>query len=77
MHPTAMRLADHAAELPDQGHEGVARAREAFVDARAIQQLYPGRARDRRGGLIWDDAEFGLCLGQRNFNVKPGLPAVL
>ena len=49
MHPAAMRLADDAAELPDQRHERVAGAREAFVDARAVQQLEPRlRARSPR-----------------------------
>ena len=45
MHPAAMRLADDAAELPDQRHERVAGAGEALVDARAVQQLEPRRAR--------------------------------
>ena len=39
MYPTAMGLTDNATEFPDQRHEGVASARETFVDARAIEQL--------------------------------------
>ena len=39
VHPAAMRLADDAAELPDQRHERVAGAGEALVDAGAIHQL--------------------------------------
>jgi len=65
------------AELPHQGHERVARACETLIDARAIQQLQPGRTRNRLGRLLGDDAELGLCLGQRGLHIQPSLPAVL
>ena len=77
VHPAAVLLADHARQLPDQRHDGVAGAGEALVDARAIEQLQPRGARDRLGGIGGDDAEFGLRAGQRDLDVQPGLPAVL
>ena len=77
VHPAAVLLAHHARQLPDQRHDGVAGAGEALVDARAIQQFQPRRARDRLGGIGGDDAEFGLRAGQRDLDVQPGLPAVL
>ena len=72
-----MRLADHAAELPDQRHDGVAGAREAFVDARAIEQLQSGSPRDRLGRIVRNDAQLRLRPGERDLDVEPGLPAVL
>ena len=77
MHPAAVRLADDAAEFPDQRHERVAGAGEAFVDARAVHQLEPRLGGDRLGRLGRDDAELGLGAGQRGLDIEPGLPAVL
>src|SRR5206468_4317540 len=31
---------------------------------------------DRLGGLLRDDAELGLGMGQRDLDIEPGLPAV-
>ena len=41
MHPAAMRLADDAAEFPDQRDDGVAGAGEPLIDARPVHQLQP------------------------------------
>ena len=77
MHPAAMRLADNPAQLPDQRHDGVAGARETFVEPGAVHQVVMRRLYDGRGGFVGDDAEFGLRLGQRRLDIEPGLPAVL
>ena len=39
MHPAAMRLADDAAEFPDQRHDRVAGAGKALVDAGAVEEF--------------------------------------
>ena len=77
MHPAAMRLADDAAELPDQRHERVAGAGEAFVDARPVHQLQPGLGGDGLGRVGRDDAELGLGARQGGLDIEPRLPAVL
>jgi hypothetical protein len=77
MHPAAMRLADDPRQFPDQRHNRVAGAREAFVDALAVEQFEACRARDRLGGLLRDDVELGLGARQRRLDIKPGLPTVL
>ena len=77
MHPAAMRLADDAAELPDQRHQRMAGAGEAFVDALAVHQLELRICSNRLRGLGGDDAELGLGVGEGGLDVEPGLPAVL
>jgi len=77
MDPAAVRLADDAAELPHQRHQGVAGAGETFVDLFAVHQLEPRLGRDRLGRRRRNDAELGLGAGQRHLDVEPGLPAVL
>src|SRR5687768_10505911 len=52
-------------------------AREAFLDARAVEQLEFRAAGDRFGGFARDDAELGLRPRERGFDIEPGLPAVL
>ena len=55
MHPAAMRLADDAAQFPDQRHDRVAGARETLVDAGR------GRAvRDARPRAIASAASLGM-----------------
>ena len=76
MHPAAMRFADDAAEFPDQRHDRVAGAREAFVDARPVHQLQPRLRGDRLGRVGRNDAELGLRAGQRGLDVEPRLPAI-
>jgi hypothetical protein len=76
MHPTAVRLADHAAELPDQRHDGVAGACEALVDALAVEQRELRLGSDRLGCFGGDDAQLGLRPCQSGLDVEPGLPAV-
>ncbi len=74
--PAAVRVADDAAEFPDQGDDGVAGAGEAFVDAGAVHVVQARGTGDGFGGSGWDDAELGLGAGQRDLHVEPGLPAV-
>ena len=77
MHPTAVRIADHTRKFPDQRHKSVAGARQAFVDARAIQEFKaPGTCDGvgRRGG---NDRQLCLRLGQSHLDVEPGLPTAL
>ncbi len=74
MHP-APRLPGDARQLPHQRHNGVAGASSGLVDPIAIEQIELSGSRDRRGSILWDDSELGLCFRQRGFNVKPRLPA--
>ena len=64
MHPAAMRLADDAAQLPHQRHDGVAGAGKALVEAGAVHQLVMRRFDNRVGSFPGDDAELGLRLAK-------------
>ena len=76
VHPAAMRFADDTAEFPDQRHQRVTGAGEAFVDARAVHQLEPGFHRDRVRRLARNDAEFRLGDRQGRLDIQPRLPAI-
>ena len=77
MHPAAMRLADDAAQLPDQRDDRVTGAGETFVDARPVHQLQPCLGGDGIGRFSRNDAEFCLGAGQGGLDIEPRLPAVL
>ena len=63
MDPPAVRLTDDAAEFPDQRHDGVAGARETFINPGTIHLLQPRGARDCLGSRSRNDANFGLRTG--------------
>ena len=65
------------AQFPHQGNDGVRRAREGLVDARAIHPLESRRPRYRLDGVSGNDAQFGLCPCESHLDIEPGLPAVL
>jgi hypothetical protein len=77
MHPAAVRLADDAAELPDQRHQRMAGAGKAFVDALAVHQLELRIRSNRLRRLGGNDAELGLGVGEGGLDVEPRLPAIL
>ena len=77
MHPAAMLFTHHAAEFPDQRHDGVAGAGEAFIDAGAIQQFQASGVGDRLGSLVRNDAKTRLGARQSDLDVEPRLPAIL
>ena len=71
-----MRVADDAAEFPDQRHDGVAGAGETLVDAGAVHLVQPGSRDDGGRCFLGDNAKIGLGAGERGLHVQPGLPAV-
>ncbi len=77
MHPAAMRLANDPAKLPDQGNNGVARPREALIDARAVHDAQPSGGGNGVGGVGGNDAKLTLRPRQGGLDVEPRLPAVL
>ena len=75
MHPAAMRFADDMAEFPDQRHQSVAGAGEAFIDAGAIHQCQLRLRGNGVSGVLRNDSQFRLGVGERGFDIEPGLPA--
>ena len=63
MHVSAGIAITHAVQLPDQGHERMAGARQASADVVQIEQRKLGFARNLFGGTWWDDSQFCLGLG--------------
>src|SRR6516164_6338087 len=76
MHPPPMRFAGGSAELPNQRYDGVAGARETFVDSCSVEQFQACGTRDCIRSRLRNDAEFRLRLGKCRLDAEPSLPAV-
>jgi len=72
-----MLLTGDARQFPHQRHDCVPGARKTLVEASAVKKLVMRGFGNRVGCLLGDDPEFGLRVGERGFDVEPGLPAVL
>ena len=77
MDPTSVRLTDGATKFDDQRHQRMTGPRDPIPDEVEIQVIDSADGRYRLRRVPWNDAKIGLSQGERSFDLKPRLPALL